>query len=173
MPSIEWLTTDRLLAVVGLAVTVLGTAVAVWQLLRTRRAAEAARTASQATRAVLRAADLRRVLDTSLELGKRLNQSWSKDLVVLYLGDWLVGYQRVQALVRGTRGLPVDEVEALLDRIEQARGEVLVAREAAEGRRSWAGYSPGPLRRVLLDYGAAAERLLVASENEESVRHAV
>jgi hypothetical protein len=172
MEFLDWWTTDRVVAVVGLGVTLAGTTVAIWQLLRTRRAAESARAASQATRTSLRSADLRRALDTSVEIGRRLDQTNRREQLSLYLGDWLVSYQRIYALLVRSDGPAFARLDELVGQIEKARGEVMVARDAVATQASWAAYSRGFLRRALLDFGAAAESLLIAHEDEEVGRHA-
>ncbi|KAF0834958.1 hypothetical protein C8E84_2815 [Ornithinibacter aureus] len=53
-----WWTTDRVISIAGGVATLIGLMIAVWQLLRTRRAAEAARSAAEGTTTVLRTSDL-------------------------------------------------------------------------------------------------------------------
>lgn len=173
MEFLAWWTTDRIVAVVGFAVTVAGTAIAIWQLLRTRKAAESARAASQATRRSLRAADLRRTLDVSIEVGRRLDQTNRREQITLYLGDWLVSYQRIFGLLTRGDEASRSRYETFLDRLEQTRGEVLVAREALATPASWREYSRSFLRDAMVQFGAAAESILVSQEDEEATGHAV
>jgi hypothetical protein len=87
-------------------------------------------------------------------------------VLVIHVGDWLAAYQRIHALVSVARDLPNDVTNALFDRMEAARGEVLVARDALDSASSWSAYSRTVLRRVLADYGTVAETvLLVADES--------
>jgi hypothetical protein len=162
----SWWTADRWLVVIGLVVTAAGLGLAIWQLLRTRRAAEAAKRASEATRATLRSSDLRRAIDTSLEIGRRIDVTRVRSVLVIHIGDWLAAYQRIHALVSTTRDLPNDVTNTVFDRMEAARGEILVARDALDSAADWNAYSRTVLRRVLADYGTAAETvLLVADES--------
>lgn len=165
------MTADRTLAVVGLAVTVIGVAITLWQLLRTRRAAEAASRASATTRADLRTSDLRRALDASFEIGRRVDQGVGVAVAVIHLNDWLAAYRRVRALA-GT-ALPPGARDVMVDRLEAARAEVLVARDAAHSRASWAAYRRSVLLGALADYGAAAEAFLLAADDERAREHAV
>jgi FAD/FMN-containing dehydrogenase len=122
-----WWTGDRVLVVLGLVVAVVGLCVAIWQLHRTRQAAEAAERASQATRRTLRTSDLRRAIDTSLEIARRIDVSRVRSVLVIHLGDWLAAYQRIHALIRVARDVPNPATDDFVERMEDARGEVLVA----------------------------------------------
>jgi hypothetical protein len=153
----QWIS-GMLLAVVSLGITL-------WQLARTRRAAASAQRASRETRDVLRSSTLARALDASLEVGRRLDQTRRRELIVIYLGDWLAAYQRVHALVQNRTSMAVIERSAFTGSLERARGEVLIARHAAEAKEAWSRYSTR-MRQTLSDYGRAVETLLLAIEDE-------
>ncbi|HBX82640.1 MAG: hypothetical protein WAW82_06725 [Candidatus Lutibacillus vidarii] len=161
----SWWTTDRTIGVVGGVATLLGLVIAVWQLLRTRRAAEAARAASEATTSVLRTSDLRRALEESLEVGRRVNseRGVNRTAFQFHLNAWLTAAHRIHGLTKrgadGQTSTPFDHA------LEEARAEVLVARAALDDAGSWRTYDRGVLRAVLEPYADQAELLIVTGDD--------
>lgn len=164
-----WWTTDRTIGVVGGIATLLALGIAFWQLVRTRRAAEAARQASLATRRVLRTSDLRRAFEVSLEIGRRVNSEGdpgrARAPFRFHLNDWLTAAHRIRGLIDAQRTASSPTWDTLLQAMESARGEVLVAREAADTAAAWSEYRVGVLRRALITYGDAVEAAIVAGDD--------
>lgn len=167
----QWFDSDRLIAIVGVVLTLLGLWFAIVQVRRTRRSAESARLASEATRRSLRSADLRRSIDISLETSRRIDQTKSRTLHETYLGDWMTAYQRIRPLLQQSSVNTPLQASAL-NQLERTRGEVLIAREATSSRDNWVRYTMKNLRELLAQYNTEMEEVLIALENEDVRAHA-
>jgi hypothetical protein len=163
-----WWTSDRILAAVGLAVTVAGTAFAVWQLVRTKRAADAARAASEETKSALRAGDLRRVVEVAIVCRRRLDEAARSTLAIrIVLGDWVDAYVRIIPLLRDSTDVCPATKADVENQLEETKGHVFVARDLVQGRSI-----PRSLRLSVLDSSFARcsivlVALLLELENQE------
>ena len=167
-----WFTSDRILAIAGLMVTVAGTAVALWQLRRTRRAAEAARRASIATKDVLRAGDLRRLIEITTACRKRLDEAErSTRAVRIVLGDWLDAYARIVPLLNASADVNEANKVAASQELERSKGDVLVVRGLVEGRTIPKSLRLTHLDRSLAAYAEAMGRVLLDLEDSQVNRH--
>jgi len=167
-----WFTSDRVLALLGLGLTIAGTVISVWQIVRTRHATVAAVIASEKTRLTLRAADLRRAISISLDVGARIDRTDSRRQLATYLGDWLAAYQRIYALLAAQSNLAASVRAVALAALDAARAEVFVAIDATRDRDAWLRYLRNKLRQVLSEYQKEFESVLLAMDTAEVGEHA-
>jgi hypothetical protein len=171
-PSAGWFTSDRVLALLGLGLTIAGTAISVWQIVRTRRATVAAVIASEKTRLTLRAADLRRAISISLDVGQRIARTRARQQLATYLGDWLAAYQRIYALLDAQSNLAASVRAVALTALDAARAEIFVAIDATRDRDAWLRYMRSKLLQVLSEYEREFESVLLAIDTVEVGEHA-
>lgn len=163
-----WWSTDRLLTVLFGVAGVAALGIAIWQILRTRRAAEAAEVASKSTHQVLRTSDLRRALEVSLEIGRRIDaerSSSTRTVFLIHFNDWLAASHRIHALWASQAASQKPTWVGLQPLLESARGEILAARDAADDGTRWRAYDRGVLRRTLSAYADGAERAIVSGDD--------
>lgn len=149
------------MAAVGFILGALGFAVTLWQLHRTRSAAEAAAASSDRTKSILRTSDIRRTIAISQELVRRLLMPTNR----LPIGerrmaaeDWLTIYARIHALLEAQElGVRHPSLVGVMDDIA---AELLIALAALESRAEWKTYSLAPLRALIMTYNKEAEKML-------------
>jgi hypothetical protein len=167
-----WFTSDRILALLGLGLTIAGTVISVWQIIRTRRATVAAAIASEKTRLTLRAADLRRAISVSIEVCQRIAKTSARQKLTAYLGDWLVAYQPIYALLEEQDDLDDSARSVALAALDATRAEVFVAIDATRDREAWLLYLRSKLLHVFSEYEKQFESVLLAIDKVQVGEHA-
>jgi hypothetical protein len=171
-PWWAWFTIDRGLAVAGLMLTIAGGAVGLWQLWRTKRAVEQAREASLVTKDVLRAGDLRRLIEATFACRKRLDDAKkSAKAVQIVLTDWLDAYARIVALLSATADIGQPNREAAETALETAKASILLVREHTGSQDSFRSVNTRDLDDALTSYAKVMNAVILDIEDDQVARY--
>jgi len=163
----HWFATPSGVAATSI-VTLVGLPLALYGIARTARASKAARSATSYTRLLLRTAELRHWVETTLALGHQILQlgiatKRSRSGMSRLGGEWLDAERHVFGLMRDQ-----DSVEAGPFRAAMLSA-AMTMRSAVDASRSasrWDGYDWWVLSESLHSYGETAEALLRAADDE-------
>lgn len=168
----HWLTADREIAIAGLGLTTAGFAVALWQLWRTKKAADRAVEASLATKQLLRTGDLGRLIEASLGCQRRLAESRRQASAIrIVLSDWLEIYAKIVALLKVSNWIASETVGIASKALAEAKGHILLAHECTGTQHNFRSVNMTRLTEALSNYATRMNEVALELEVEEVAAH--
>jgi hypothetical protein len=172
----HWFNADRYIAVFGSALTLAGVAIAIWQIMKVRGAADAARDSSLAAVSTLRSGSLSRLIRLSIDCRRRLNDlpQTASEAIKTVLRDWVDAYAQILPLLESSDDLPTTTVGGALDVMRSTKA---TAEELLDQEVGWLAYfgktlELAPVREELLRYEVVMGSVLLRLEEAEVDRNA-
>ena len=172
----HWLSADRIIALAGFALTVVGVYVALWQIRKVRKASESAQKASESTRATIRSGSLGRLIRLSMEHRGRLEAlpDSASEAIKTVARNWVDVSVEIEPLLGSSVDLPAELKQSVLIQLQDVRA---LAKTVVEERVNWLAYfgktlETSPLTEGLLLYEASMGSVLLRLEDREVERNA-